>query len=86
MTRTVIINGRAYPVEFARVALEIEIGDGAFADRLKALREFMAEPPRTDVQTAVREAIEAARSLEPPPRNRRERRKAAALRRRGVIL
>jgi hypothetical protein len=39
-----------------------------------------------DVRPAVRDAIEAARALQPAPRNRHERRRRAALRRRGETL
>lgn len=51
-----------------------------------ALARVFREAPRPDVRAAVRDAIAAARTLQPAPRNRHERRKVAALRRRGEIL
>lgn len=51
-----------------------------------AAMRHMTEPELPDVGAAVREAIEAARALQPATRNRHERRRLATLRRRGEML
>jgi hypothetical protein len=81
----VVINGREYPAELYHVALAHEESGGTFCDAVRALRALV-EPERPDAGAAVREAIEAARALQPVPRNRHERRRIAALRRRGEML
>jgi hypothetical protein len=68
-----------------RLAMRRSMLEHASGEWLEAMRH-MVEPERPDVAGAIREAIEAARALQPATRNRHERRRLAALRRRGEML
>lgn len=68
-----------------RAAVRGSLLEHASGEWLEAMRH-MVEPELPDVGAAVREAIEAARALQPATRNRHERRRLATLRRRGEML
>lgn len=63
---------------------EVHIDDSTMLD--DDMRSVAAPDTRPNVDAAVREAIAAARALQPAPRNRHERRKVEALRRKWVRL